>query len=190
MKDTTCTAQFRVVRDERSERFFEGVEGELYFLAWTTTPWTLPSNTALAVGPAIDYVRVKCRNPYTDEAQTVILARELVPSYFTKKMEGTFEVEDRVYKGPEFEGVRYEQLLPWVRPMGDAFRVIVGDYVTTTDGTGIVHIAPTFGAECLSSASMARSVWRRPASVWQVVHPSPIRPSATCWRRTLTNKKN
>ena len=147
VKDTTCTAQFRVVRDERSERFFEGVEGELYFLAWTTTPWTLPSNTALAVGPAIDYVRVKCRNPYTDEAQTVILARELVPSYFTKKMEGTFEVEDRVYKGPEFEGVRYEQLLPWVRPMGNAFRVIVGDYVTTTDGTGIVHIAPTFGAD-------------------------------------------
>ena len=147
VKDTTCTAQFRVVRDERSERFFEGVEGELYFLAWTTTPWTLPSNTALAVGPAIDYVRVKCRNPYTDEAQTVILARELVPSYFTKKMEGTFEVEDRVYKGPEFEGVRYEQLLPWVRPMGDAFRVIVGDYVTTTDGTGIVHIAQTFGAD-------------------------------------------
>ena len=147
VKDTTCTAQFRVVRDERSERFFEGVEGELYFLAWTTTPWTLPSNTALAVGPAIDYVRVKCRNPYTDEAQTVILAHELVPSYFTKKMEGTFEVEDRVYKGPEFEGVRYEQLLPWVRPMGDAFRVIVGDYVTTTDGTGIVHIAPTFGAD-------------------------------------------
>ena len=147
VKDTTCTAQFRVVRDERSERFFEGVEGELYFLAWTTTPWTLPSNTALAVGPAIDYVRVKCRNPYTDEAQIVILARELVPSYFTKKMEGTFEVEDRVYKGPEFEGVRYEQLLPWVRPMGDAFRVIVGDYVTTTDGTGIVHIAPTFGAD-------------------------------------------
>ena len=147
VKDTTCTAQFRVVRDERSERFFEGVEGELYFLAWTTTPWTLPSNTALAVGPAIDYVRVKCRNPYTDEAQTVILARELVPSYFTKKMEGTFEVEDRVYKGPEFEGVRYEQLLPWVRPMGYAFRVIVGDYVTTTDGTGIVHIAPTFGAD-------------------------------------------
>ena len=147
VKDTTCTSQFRVIRDERSERFFEGVEGELYFLAWTTTPWTLPSNTALAVGPAIDYVRVKCRNPYTDEAQTVILARELVPSYFTKKMEGTFEVEDRVYKGPEFEGVRYEQLLPWVRPMGDAFRVIVGDYVTTTDGTGIVHIAPTFGAD-------------------------------------------
>ena len=147
VKDTTCTAQFRVVRDARSEPLFAGVEGELYFLAWTTTPWTLPSNTALAVGPNIDYVRVKCRNPYTDEAQTVILARDLVPAYFTKKMEGTFEVEDRIYKGPELEGIRYEQLIPWVRPMGDAFRVIVGDYVTTTDGTGIVHIAPTFGAD-------------------------------------------
>ena len=147
VKDTTCTAQFRIIRDAKSEKLFGDAEGPLYFLAWTTTPWTLPSNTALAVGPAIEYVKVKCRNPYTDEAQTVILARELVPSYFTKKMEGTFEVEDRVYKGPEFEGVRYEQLLPWVRPMGDAFRVIVGDYVTTTDGTGIVHIAPTFGAD-------------------------------------------
>ena len=147
VKDTTCTAQFRVVRDARSEPLFAGVEGELYFLAWTTTPWTLPSNTALAVGPNIDYVRVKCRNPYTDKAQTVILARDLVPAYFTKKMEGTFEVEDRIYKGPELEGIRYEQLIPWVRPMGDAFRVIVGDYVTTTDGTGIVHIAPTFGAD-------------------------------------------
>ena len=147
VKDTTCTAQFRVVRDERSERFFEGVEGELYFLAWTTTPWTLPSNTALAVGPAIDYVRVKCRNPYTDEAQTVILARELVPSYFTKKMEGTYEIMEGSWKGPELEGIRYEQLIPWVKPEGDAFRVIVGDYVTTSDGTGIVHIAPTFGAD-------------------------------------------
>ena len=147
VKDTTCTAQFRVVRDERSEGLFEGVEGDLYFLAWTTTPWTLPSNTALAVGPAIDYVRVRCRNPYTDAPQTVLLARELVPAYFTKKMEGTFEVDDRIFRGSELEGIRYEQLLPWVRPMGDAFRVIVGDYVTTTDGTGIVHIAPTFGAD-------------------------------------------
>ena len=147
VKDTTCTAQFRVVRDARSEPFFEGVEGDLYLLAWTTTPWTLPSNTALAVGPDIDYVRVKCRNPYTDALQTVILACDLVPSYFTKKMEGSFEVGDKIYKGPELEGIRYEQLLPWIKPMGDAFRVIVGDYVTTTDGTGIVHIAPTFGAD-------------------------------------------
>ena len=147
VKDTTCTAQFEIVRDERSEKLFDGVQGKLYFLAWTTTPWTLPSNTALAVGPAIEYVRVKCRNPYTDEPQTVILAKALVGSYFTKKMEGTFEVEDKTWLGPELEGVRYKQLIPWVTPQGDAFRVIIGDYVTTSDGTGIVHIAPTFGAD-------------------------------------------
>ena len=147
VKDTTYTAQFEIVHDERSEKLFEGVQGKLYFLAWTTTPWTLPSNTALAVGPAIEYVRVKCRNPYTDEPQTVILAKSLVDAYFTKKMEGTFEVEDKIWLGPELEGVRYEQLIPWVKPQGDAFRVITGDYVTTSDGTGIVHIAPTFGAD-------------------------------------------
>ena len=147
VKDTTCTAQFRVVRDERSERFFEGVQGELFFLAWTTTPWTLPSNTALCVGPSIEYVRVKCLNPYTDEPQTVILAKELVSWYFGKKQEGTFTVEEQTFCGRELEGIRYEQLIEWVRPMGDAFRVIVGDYVTTSDGTGIVHIAPTFGAD-------------------------------------------
>ena len=92
VKDTTCTAQFRVVRDERSESLFRDAEGPLYFLAWTTTPWTLPSNTALAVGPAIEYVRVKCRNPYTGQPQTVVLARELLPSCFTKKMEGTLSL--------------------------------------------------------------------------------------------------
>ena len=147
VKDTTCTSQFRVIRDAKSEKLFDGVEGELYFLAWTTTPWTLPSNTALAVGPAIEYVKVKCRNPYTDRPQTVILAKELLGSYFTKKMEGTYEVAEKTWMGPELEGIRYEQLIPWVKPMGDAFRVIVGDYVTTSDGTGIVHIAPTFGAD-------------------------------------------
>ena len=147
VKDTTCTAQFRAVRDEKCRALFGDVEGELYFLAWTTTPWTLPSNTALCVGPNIEYVSVKCRNPYTDAPQTVIMARELVGSYFTKKAEGTYEVSERVFKGTELEGLRYEQLIPWVKPMGDAFRVIVGDYVTTSDGTGIVHIAPTFGAD-------------------------------------------
>ena len=147
VKDTTCTAQFEVIRDQKSEKLFAGVEGPLYFLAWTTTPWTLPSNTALAVGPAIEYVKVKCRNPYTDRPQTVILAKELVPAYFTKKMEGAYEITGESWKGPELEGIRYEQLIPWVKPMGDAFRVIVGDYVTTSDGTGIVHIAPTFGAD-------------------------------------------
>ncbi len=147
VKDTTCTSQFRVIRDAKSEKLFEGIEGELYFLAWTTTPWTLPSNAALAVGPAIEYVKVKCRNPYTDRPQTVILAKELLGSYFTKKMEGTYEIMEGSWKGPELEGIRYEQLIPWEKTEGDAFRVIVGDYVTTSDGTGIVHIAPTFGAD-------------------------------------------
>ena len=112
MKDTTCTAQFKIIRDERSEKLFDGAEGDLYFLAWTTTPWTLPSNTALAVGPEIEYVRVKCRNPYTDAPQTVILAKELLGSYFTPKMEGKFEISPVTYKGPDFEGIRYEQLIP------------------------------------------------------------------------------
>ena len=147
VKDTTCTAQFEVVRDARSQRLFEGTEGALCLLAWTTTPWTLPSNTALAVGPEIEYVRIKCRNPYTDTPQTVILARDLVGSYIPKKAEGTYEIMEGSLRGPELEGVRYRQLMPWVRPDGDAFRVILGDYVTTSDGTGIVHIAPTFGAD-------------------------------------------
>ena len=150
VKDTTCTAQFRIVRNERSEFLFKDAQGELYFLAWTTTPWTLPSNTALCVGPNIEYVRVKCRNPYTDAAETVVMAKDLVPAYFTKKMEGAFEIGIETYKGTDLEGIRYEQLIPWIKPMeelGDAFRVITGDYVTTSDGTGIVHIAPTFGAD-------------------------------------------
>ncbi|MBE6201213.1 MAG: isoleucine--tRNA ligase [Rikenellaceae bacterium] len=150
VKDTTCTAQFKVVRNAQSEKLYEGVEGDLYIMAWTTTPWTLPSNTALAVGPNIDYVKVHCENPYTAIKQTVIVAKELVGSYFTKKMEGTFTVEERLWKGSELEGVRYEQLIPWIKPiesLGDAFRVIAGDYVSTSDGTGIVHIAPTFGAD-------------------------------------------
>ena len=160
VKDTTCTAQFKVVRNAESEHLFEDVQGELYFLAWTTTPWTLPSNTALCVGPKIEYVRVKCINPYTEQPQTVIIARDLVPSIFNKKLEGTYTVEEeRTYKGADLAGIRYEQLIPWVKPVeaddqgnwapaaDKAFRVITGDYVTTEDGTGIVHIAPTFGAD-------------------------------------------
>ena len=147
VKDTTCTAQFLIVRNERSEELFDGAEGELYFLAWTTTPWTLPSNTALAVGPDIEYVRVKCRNPYTDAQQTVIMASALVPTLFTKKMEGTYTVDVRTWRGRELVGVEYEQLIDWIKPAGDAFRVIGGDYVSVADGTGIVHIAPTFGAD-------------------------------------------
>ena len=147
VKDTTCTAQFKVVRDEVSEKLFGDVTGDLFILAWTTTPWTLPSNTALAVGEAIDYVKVKCSNPYTGTPQTVIMAKALLGSYFTPKMEGTYTVCPDEWKGADLVGVHYEQLFDWVRPMGDAFRVIGGDYVSTADGTGIVHIAPTFGAD-------------------------------------------
>ena len=147
VKDTTCTAQFTVVRNQASEKLFNDVEGMLYFMAWTTTPWTLPSNTALAVGSGIEYVKVKCNNPYTNQRQTIIMARDLVGAYFTKKMEGTYEICEQSFKGSELSGVVYEQLIPWVKPMGDAFRVITGDFVTTSDGTGIVHIAPTFGAD-------------------------------------------
>lgn len=162
VKDTTCTAQFKVLKDGHSEFLFANpeVKGDLYFLAWTTTPWTLPSNMALAVGPAIDYSMVVCKNPYTGAEQTVILATDLVE----KTMAGA-KIQPEDYKvigrhsGPQFEGVRYEQLIPWIAPALeelsqtteggklDAFRVIVADYVTTEDGTGMVHIAGTFGAD-------------------------------------------
>ncbi len=158
VKDTTCTAQFKVVRDEKSEKLFAESD-EVYFLAWTTTPWTLPSNTALAVGPNITYEVVKTYNPYTYLPVTVVLAKDRFSAYFNPKAEGmdleAYNPGDKLipyrkigeFKGPELEGIRYEQLMPWMRPDGDAFRVILGDYVTTEDGTGIVHIAPTFGAD-------------------------------------------
>ena len=133
--DTTVTVQFAV----------EGEE-DLYFLAWTTTPWTLPSNTALCVGPDIDYVKVRSENPYSGAPATYIVAKDLVPSLFGGKI--PFEVLPGTLKGRELVGLRYKQLIPWFRPLeGDAFRVIAGDYVTTDEGTGIVHIAPTFGAD-------------------------------------------
>ena len=159
VKDTTCVAQFKVVRNEQSEKLFDGVEGDLHFIAWTTTPWTLPSNTALAVGPRIEYVKVKSFNPYNGNPITVIVAKPLYNNFFPKKNEELsmaefsgdmkkipFEVISEC-KGTDLEGIKYEQLLPWVKPMGDAFRVILADFVTTEDGTGIVHIAPTFGAD-------------------------------------------
>ena len=158
VKDTTCVAQFKVVRDEKSEKLFAHSD-EVYFTAWTTTPWTLPSNTALAVGPTITYVEVKTYNPYTFRPVTLILAKDRFSAYFNKKAEdialGDYKEGDKLipyeivaeYQGPELEGIRYEQLLPWMTPMGHAFRVILGDYVSTEDGTGIVHIAPTFGAD-------------------------------------------
>ncbi len=134
-KDTTCIAQFKVVDEDA------------YFLAWTTTPWTLPSNTALAVGAGIDYVRVKTLNPYTKEEVVVILAQPLLEKVMGKNEYTVVET----LKGRDLEGMRYEQLLPWIKPVTsehkDAFRVICGEFVTTEDGTGIVHIAPTFGAD-------------------------------------------
>ena len=138
VKDTTCTAQFKI----KGDRFGENA----YFLAWTTTPWTLPSNTALCVGPKIEYNVVKAKNPYSAEDCTYILAKDLVKSYFGEKKIEEFEIVGE-YIGADLVGVEYEQLIPWVNPGKGAFRVIAGDYVTTEDGTGIVHIAPTFGAD-------------------------------------------
>lgn len=142
VKDTTCIAQFKVI----------GEEG-LYFLAWTTTPWTLPSNTALCVGPNIEYVKVRSSNPYTGDEATYIVARDLVQTVFTGKV--PFEVLPGIMKGSDLVGMRYEQLIPWFRPDEGAFRVIPGDYVSTEEGTGIVHIAPTFGADDAKVAKAA-----------------------------------
>jgi len=159
VSDTTVVAQFKVIKGEGPEHLFDDVDGDLYFLAWTTTPWTLPSNTALAVGDNIDYVKVKTFNPYTGIPIHVILAKDRMPAYFSEKDKdlsfeeykpGDKHIPYRVigqYKGFELTGARYEQLFPWIKPMGKAFEVIPGDFVTTEDGTGIVHIAPTFGAD-------------------------------------------
>ena len=159
VKDTTIVAQFKIKGKENA-----------YFLAWTTTPWTLPSNTALAVGPNIDYVCVESFNPYTSEPIMVYLAKNLLYTHFKKENEnkdfaeynkGDKDIPFRVVsecKGKDLIGMEYEQLLPWVKPVeseGDAFRVIGGDYVTTEDGTGIVHIAPTFGADDARVAKLA-----------------------------------
>ena len=159
VKDTTVVAQFKTIRDAKSEFLFRDVETDLYFLAWTTTPWTLPSNTALCVGPKITYVKVRSFNPYTGEPVTLILAKNLLSAHFDLKnaelsledyAQGDKKIPYRVlaeYSGTQLEGVNYEQLINWVQPKRDAFRVITGDFVTTEDGTGIVHIAPTFGAD-------------------------------------------
>ena len=148
VKDTTVVAQFRVKSTEND-----------FFIAWTTTPWTLPSNCALGVGPKIDYVKVKTYNPYTAEPINLILAKPLLNKWFKADHEGwndNYQKGDKVLpwqiiqemKGTDLEGMEYEQLLPWHKPTdGDAFKVILGDFVTTEDGTGIVHLAPAFGAD-------------------------------------------
>lgn len=163
VKDTTCVAQFLCTDPIDAMKGW----GTPYFLAWTTTPWTLPSNTALAVGPGIDYNVVRTYNPYSGEKETVVVAVALMNSMFNPKAAGIalgdynkgdklipFEVVATL-KGKELTGMHYEQLIPWMNPGEGAFRVIPGDYVTTEDGTGIVHIAGTFGADDLRVSRQA-----------------------------------
>ena len=174
VKDTTVVGQFKM-KNPKPEMAQWGTP---YFIAWTTTPWTLPSNTALCVGPKIDYVAVQTYNGYTGEKITVVLAKPLLYAHFNKKAEGIaledYKPGDKLipfkvvgeYKGTDLVGMEYEQLIPWVKPVeatedgwkeasAKAFRVIPGDYVTTEDGTGIVHIAPTFGADDANVAKAA-----------------------------------
>ncbi len=171
--DTTVTAQFKAKKDSLPD-FLKHVEGDIYFLAWTTTPWTLPSNTALTVGPKIEYVLVKTFNQYTFEPISVVLAKPLVGKQFSGKfsaVETEAELADfnegdkkipywvsHSFLGKDLVGIRYEQLLPYAQPYQNpenAFRVIAGDFVTTEDGTGIVHTAPTFGADDALAAKQA-----------------------------------
>jgi len=159
VKDTTIVAQFEVKRITRNMFLFAHEEEKVYFLAWTTTPWTLPANTALAVGKGIKYVKVRTYNPYTYEPISVILARDLVSRYFNPKAAELaltdYSSGDKLipyqvveeFTGRDLEGVEYHQLMPYVQPDKPAFRVVVGDFVTTEDGTGIVHISPTFGSD-------------------------------------------
>ncbi|HTA81344.1 MAG TPA: isoleucine--tRNA ligase [Bacteroidia bacterium] len=160
IKDTTVTAQFKVINDKKSEKLFTGDKLDVFFLAWTTTPWTLPSNCALAVGKKIEYDLVTTFQPYTGQPIKIVMAKELVGKYFSEKAYGIpledYKVGDKVipfkvektFTGNDLVGINYEQLLPYAKPEGgDGFRVIIGDFVTTADGTGIVHIAPSFGAD-------------------------------------------
>ena len=163
VKDTTCIAEFRIIDVPDSMKGW----GDAYFLAWTTTPWTLPSNTALAVGPSIDYSIVRTFNPYSGNPITVTVATALLGSVLNPKGENgdldTYKKGDKIIpwkvigeaKGSDLVGIHYEQLIPWVNPGEGAFRVIPGAYVTTADGTGIVHIAGTFGADDLFVSKQA-----------------------------------
>ncbi len=163
VKDTSLTAQFKAIKNAKSEFLFQASGGApVYLLAWTTTPWTLPSNTALTAGKNISYVLVKTFNPYTYVPVHVVLAKDLVKNYFQASAENgdfaAYEAAEKkpqaipyqivaTCKGSDIDGVEYEQLMPYVQPSAPAFRVILGDFVTTEDGTGMVHTAPTFGAD-------------------------------------------
>ncbi|MFM1933515.1 MAG: Isoleucine--tRNA ligase [Bacteroidota bacterium] len=163
VKDTSLTAQFKAIKNAKSEFLFKASgDAPVYLLAWTTTPWTLPSNTALTAGKNISYVLVKTFNPYTYVPVYVVLAKDLVKNYFQAAAENgdfaAYEAAEKkpqaipyeivaTCKGADLEGVEYDQLMPYVQPSAPAFRVILGDFVTTEDGTGMVHTAPTFGAD-------------------------------------------
>ncbi len=160
VKDTSAVAQFKVVNNSDSKFLFDEANNDVYFLAWTTTPWTLPSNTALAVGKKINYLLVETLNQYTGKAISVVVAKDLANKYFSpENAELKFEDYEigkknlpfkiiTEFKGSDLESLRYEQILPYAQPEdGDAFKVLLGDFVTTEDGTGIVHLAPSFGAD-------------------------------------------
>jgi isoleucyl-tRNA synthetase len=167
VKDTSIVAQFNVTRDAKSEFLFKQPKGDVFILAWTTTPWTLPSNTALAVGDRIKYVQVNSFNQYTHKPVSIVLAKDLVSKYFSEKSK-ELKLEDykagdknipfeivQEFAGKDLVGIRYEQLTPYLQPFYDAdkaFQVIAGDFVTTEDGTGVVHISPTFGADDFRAA--------------------------------------
>lgn len=162
VKDTSVVAQFRICRDKNSEFLFGSKPGDIFILAWTTTPWTLPSNTALAVGARIKYVLVSTYNPYTYKPIRAVLAKDLVGKYFLDKNKDLrledyqpgakaipFKIETE-FTGNQLVGIRYEQLMPYLMPLTEAenaFQIVAGDFVTTEDGTGIVHVSPTFGAD-------------------------------------------
>ena len=167
VRDTSVVAQFKVIREAASEKLFESPDEQVYFLAWTTTPWTLPANSALAVGKNISYLKVKTYNPYTYLPVSVVLASDLMHKYFPAAQSelsyesyrpGDKQIPFRSlarFTGTELTGIRYEQLMPYVQPDTPAFRVITADYVSTEDGTGIVHISPTFGADDYRAAQQA-----------------------------------
>lgn len=158
VKDVSIVAQFKVKQNEKSNFLFEKTASEVFVLAWTTTPWTLPSNSALTVGKNIEYQLIETFNPYTFLPVSVVCAKERVSAYFPdagKDQELNFKQGNKIlpwkvvdqFKGSDLEGIEYEQLMPYVQPNQPAFRVILGDFVTTEDGTGVVHMAPTFGAD-------------------------------------------
>jgi len=160
IKDTSAVAKFKIIKNDLSDFLFSKITGDVFFIAWTTTPWTLPSNTALAVGEKISYVLVETVNQYTGDVGAIVLAKELVASFFKKENENTdlnnYTVGEKnlpyvildEFKGERLKNIKYEQLLKYALPEnGEAFKVLIADFVTTEGGTGIVHLAPSFGAD-------------------------------------------